>query len=53
VEANDPEPFTNIPTVCPKCGKTLWKVNALQTSYPVILVGCRDSKCRWSEEYEL
>lgn len=51
VEGGDTGPYTNVPSKCPKCGSALWKVNALQTFYPVIQVGCKNLRCRWSEIY--
>ena len=49
---NDEEEYTNIPKVCPKCGSRLWRTDALSLCN-VYLVGCKDSKCRWSEMYYL
>ena len=40
----------NYKTICPKCGKKLRQVNALQLCN-WFFIYCEDSKCRYSELY--
>ena len=47
---NENEKYSNIPKVCPKCGSELWKTDALQTC-GIYWIGCKNLKCRWSEEF--
>lgn len=42
----------SIPTKCPKCGKGIWKTD-VQKTLGYILVGCKDSTCRWCCEYSV
>ena len=47
---NKNEKYSNIPKVCPKCDSELWKTDALQTC-GIYWIGCKNLKCRWSEEF--
>jgi hypothetical protein len=40
-----------VPVICPKCGKKLWKTDASRL-IGIIVVGCKDSRCRWCEIYD-
>lgn len=46
------EATKTIPDKCPKCGKSVWKTD-VQRTLGYILVGCKNSTCRWCEEYEV
>jgi hypothetical protein len=50
--SDNEEEYTNVPRKCPKCGGDLWKTDALRILNELV-VGCKDTRCRWVEIYTL
>ena len=48
---DESKPSTNVPKICPKCGRKLSYTNGLQTC-GIIFVYCMNLRCRWCTEYE-
>jgi len=48
----DGEQYSNIPNKCPKCEGKLWRTDALSLCN-ILMVGCKDSTCRWCRIYSL
>jgi len=43
---------TNVPDRCPKCKGELWRTDALKINNTYI-AGCKNSRCRWCEVFQL
>lgn len=41
----------SIPSICPECGEKLHHVNALDTKAKVYMVFCRNSKCKYCQDW--
>lgn len=42
-----------LPKECPKCGRKLHYVNALETEARLFMVFCKNSKCRYCSEVQI
>ena len=50
IEENETKPKSNIPSICPKCGKKLNHTNSLQYCGQYF-IWCPNSRCRYCELY--